>query len=117
MALRSLAMALDRGGRGLGWTYRTRRSAVLEIEATQQIACGLQAVGAAGAQVGQRLKVLGERRRRARETVLAPWPADQRGLGRMRSRRNRRQAAKGNPGGADAIAHLIHEECRTHRGD
>src|ERR1700683_2373444 len=102
MALRSLAMALDRGGRGLGWTYRTRRSAVLEIEATQQIACGLQAVGAAGAQVGQRLKVRGERRRRDLETLFIPWPADQRALGRGRARRNSRQAAEGNSCGADA---------------
>src|ERR1700689_2330897 len=102
MALRSLAMALARDGRELRGTYRTRRSAVLEIEATQQIACGLQAVGAAGAQVGQRLKVRGERRRRDLETVLIPWPADPRGLGRVRACRNGRQPAAGNAGGADA---------------
>src|SRR5579863_2142711 len=110
-------VTLARIGRDFGRTHGAGRSRRLEVEPTQQIARGLQPVGAAGAQIGQRPEVLGQCRRRKLDAVLIPRPPGQSGFGRGCPGRGCRESAERDAGGADAIALLFHDECGTHRGD
>ena len=87
------------------------------MEAAQQAGGGAAAVAGAGAQVGERVEVRGERLLRERERRLVPRPALERGLGAQRAPRGGCHSAEGDARRAHHAVLEVQREGATHCRD